>query len=220
MWFVILLVIGFSIAPGLCIILLILFCAYMSLKGPGVIIALILMVTYAVYKANQDSARDTTRRDIILNSESKGFVPTKEIREKKYALDYAVYIDETNKKIMFANLLENQRMIYRFDEILDCIVFEDNKVVRTTRIELYPPKENPLVASLNPPRKKVTSMTIKIKTTQDSYEIPVITSPTEFYGEIYVARWQFARNVFDAVQEIINKTNRKIGAGTYKRTLP
>lgn len=208
MWFVILLIMGFSIAPEICILLLILFCAYMTFKGPGVIIAITLFVVYIVSKANHDSTRESTRRDIILRSESTdNFNPTKEIREKIYVPDYAVYIDEANRKIMFANLLANQRVIYRFDEILECTVFEDDKVARTTQEELYSQKQNPLVASLNPPRKKVQSLIIKISTVRTPYEILVITSPTEFYGETYVAKWRFARNVFDAVREIMRSVS-------------
>lgn len=206
MGFIMLFLLGILVySPNTFFILLILYCIYICFRNPRTLLVILPFIIYKIGKSEQTKAKNQPRQVIIPNPGSDKFVSTKEIRDKIYVPDYGVYIDAVNKKLMVADLSSEWHGIYRFDEILECTVIKNGKVLYSTKEERYSPISK---AGSEVSYSTIQSMIVKIVTVRGFCEIPVIGSPTNIYSDSYKKGSQFAYNVFCEVKGIINSTRQ------------
>lgn len=195
------------------IIIFILLCCCFG--GWGIVIGIGMIALVLFSTAKQESARNDlmySNRAEIVNASSADFRSTKSIANSS-ASDYAIYIDEVNRKIMFTNFITKARQLYRFNEIIECSILEDGAAVQTGGVGravaggIIAGGVGAVVgASTRKTTPTIYSLSIRIVTTNIQcalYEIPIITSKTEKDTSSFREKYQFAQEVYAVVNSIM-----------------
>ena len=119
----------------------------------------------------------------IMNDADGRFHPTKYVKND-YS-EIALYIDESAKKLSFVQFDTEEKLIYDFRELKECLVLNNGAAAISAADFLTAAK--PL--SLQHP----------------AYEIPLITSSTDQASDEYREKMKFAQELYTAITNIINQ---------------
>lgn len=122
----------------LIIIILYLFYSFFGAAGipiaiiSGIVLFIVLGVT-ASNKQSEDAGIMKANEEKIKQGMFDGFVPNKKIGPERdnYNYYWAVYVDETSKRVMFADLFRDNKTVFRFDEIIECSILEDGSTIQS-----------------------------------------------------------------------------------------
>lgn len=177
------------------------------------IIGVVIVGVSSSNEATMNKNKKQNNRIAIKSGEIYGFSPTKEIYRD--FSDYALYVDEIHKKVMFSNLLTNENPTYFFDELVECSILEDGATVNSVSVSgaiagglvggdagmiLGGAKSNPVALSLSI-RIITTNLQSPLQT------IPIILSKMERTSKDYNERMQFTQEIYATITSIINQRN-------------
>ena len=108
----------------------------------------------------------------------------------------ALYIDESAKKLSFVQFDTEEKLIYDFRELKECLVLNNGAAAISAADFLTAAKPLSLSLSL-----RVTTSNIQ----HPAYEIPLITSSTDQASDEYREKMKFAQELYTAITNIINQ---------------
>lgn len=200
------------------ILVLILCCNLFGGWGILVSIGIFVLILFAAISDQSKRINQITKNRGVAYADLQVFRPTKSI-ENTNVSDYAVYIDEARRKIMFANIVVGIEQTYRFDEIVECSILEDGSAIQTGGIGravaggfIAGGVGAVVGASTRKTKPVVYSLSVRVITTsiQNSlYEIPLITSKTDKETESYREIFQFAQEVYAVVTSVVAIAKRQ-----------
>ena len=110
--------------------------------------------------------------------------------------EIALYIDESAKKLSFVQFDTEEKLIYDFRELKECLVLNNGAAAISAADFLTAAKPLSLSLSL-----RVTTSNIQ----HPAYEIPLITSSTDQASDEYREKMKFAQELYTAITNIINQ---------------
>ena len=121
-----------------CLVLFILFIALGGMFGENAIPIFVILIIFGVVstiKAEQNSKEVEKKkqqdRDKAHEKNIAELKPDKVIRADKVLDNVAIYISNFKKQVLFVSLISNIRVIYYFDELIECSIEEDGVTIES-----------------------------------------------------------------------------------------
>lgn len=168
--------------------IMLLFCLLLPFIG------MLLILIWRTRPARAKRQKREMLHNAIMNDADGRFHPTKYVKND-YS-EIALYIDESAKKLSFVQFDTEEKLIYDFRELKECLVLNNGAAAISAADFLTAAKPLSLSLSL-----RVTTFNIQ----HPAYEIPLITSSTDQASDEYREKMKFAQELYTAITNIINQ---------------
>ena len=156
-------------------------------------IGMLLILIWRTRPARAKRRKREMLHNAIMNDADGRFHPTKYVKND-YS-EIALYIDESAKKLSFVQFDTEEKLIYDFRELKECLVL-NNGAAAISAADFLTAAKLSLSLSL-----RVTTFNIQ----HPAYEIPLITSSTDQASDEYREKMKFAQELYTAITNIINQ---------------
>lgn len=178
-----------------------------------IIVSLIVSSNGDEYVKELEKKRNTNHA-LIMDGKINGFVPSKGIRNNAL-INYGLYIDEANRKIMIAQLLNMENVaILNFDELVECSIIEDGTTLLSGSVGnaviggIIGGTTGAIIGASSRSTEPVAlSVTIRIITNNIQhpiYLIPVIQTKTIRTSNEYKEKMLFAQEIYATLISAMN----------------
>ena len=157
-------------------------------------IGMLLILIWRTRPARAKRRKREMLHNAIMNDADGRFHPTKYVKND-YS-EIALYIDESAKKLSFVQFDTEEKLIYDFRELKECLVLNNGAAAISAADFLTAAKPLSLSLSL-----RVTTSNIQ----HPAYEIPLITSSTDQASNEYREKMKFAQELYTAITNITNQ---------------
>ena len=157
-------------------------------------IGMLLILIWRTRPARAKRRKREMLHNAIMNDADGRFHPTKYVKND-YS-EIALYIDESAKKLSFVQFDTEEKLIYDFRELKECLVLNNGAAAISAVDFLTAAKPLSLSLSL-----RVTTFNIQ----HPAYEIPLITSSTDQASDEYREKMKFAQELYTAITNITNQ---------------
>ncbi len=157
-------------------------------------IGMLLILIWRTRPARAKRRKRKMLHNAIMNDADGRFHPTKYVKND-YS-EIALYIDESVKKLSFVQFDTEEKLIYDFRELKECLVLNNGAAAISAVDFLTAAKPLSLSLSL-----RVTTFNIQ----HPAYEIPLITSSTDQASDEYREKMKFAQELYTAITNITNQ---------------
>lgn len=168
--------------------IMLLFCLLLPFIG------MFLILIWRTRPARAKRQKREMLHNAIMNDTDGRFHPTKYVKND-YS-EIALYIDESAKKLSFVQFDTEEKLIYDFRELKECLVLNNGAAAISAADFLTAAK--PLSLSLS---FRVATSNIQ----HPAYEIPLLTSSTNQASDEYREKMKFAHELYTAITNIINQ---------------